>query len=130
MIGPGDFATIGDGPLRGNRAEVLTVDAGANLAQVRVQVRVGGMLRSGVAVVAFSGLHLGGGAPPPTTQLRSPARRGRPRQVTTEMAERMINMYASGKYTHASIAAALGVSKSTVSHYLRTEGSEQLAASR
>jgi len=37
------------------------------------------------------------------------------------MAERMFNMYASGQYTHAAIATALGVSKSTVSHYLRQE---------
>jgi DNA-binding CsgD family transcriptional regulator len=130
VIGPGDIATIGDGPLRGNQAEVLTVDHGANLAQVRVQVRVGGMIRSGVAVVSFSGLHVVGNVPVPPTQLR-PARRGRPRQVTSDMAERMANMYASGQYTHASIASVLGVSKSTVSHYLRTaESGEQFAVSR
>ena len=129
MIGPGDVATIGDGPLRGKQAAVLTVDHGANLAQVRVQVRVGGLLRSGIAVVSYSGLHLLGNTPPPATPLR-PARRGRPRQVTAEMAERMANMYASGQYTDASIASVLGVSKSTVSHYLRTEVSEQLAVSR
>ncbi len=115
--------------MRGNQAEVLTVDHGANLAQVRVQVRVGGMLRSGIAVVSYSGLHVAGDAPAPLTQHR-PVRRGRPRQVTPEMAERMADMYASGQYTHASIASVLGVSKSTVSHYLRTESSEQFAASR
>jgi DNA-binding NarL/FixJ family response regulator len=121
MIGPGESATIGDGPMRGLDAEVLTVDPSADLAQVRVRVRVGGQLRSGVAVVSLSGLHPPGEQRPVTPQIRALVRRGRPRQVTPEMAQRMVSMYASGHYTHARIASALGVSKSTVSHYLRNE---------
>lgn len=128
-ITPGDTATIGDGPLRGTQAEVLTLDPAADLAQVRVRVRIAGQLRSGVAVVSASLLHRG------VTQYRAPSpmrtavRRGRPRQVTSEMAARMVDMYASGQYTHASIASVLGVSKSTVSHYLRNEPNDQHSAS-
>ena len=121
MIGPGQTATIGDGPMRGVDAEVLTVDPSADLAQVRVRVRVGGHLRSGIAVVSLSGLHPPGQQRPAPVQIRALVRRGRPRQVTPEMAQRMVSMYASGHYTHARIATALGVSKSTVSHYLRNE---------
>jgi DNA-binding CsgD family transcriptional regulator len=128
-MGPGETATIGDGPLRGISAEILTVDTAANLAQVRVRVRIGGQLRSGVAVVSLSALHRGTATYHPPAPSRTAARRGRPRQVTSEMATRMARMYASGQYTHASIAAVLGVSKSTVSHYLRHEPSEQLASS-
>jgi len=120
-LGPGDTATIGDGPLRGTPAEIITVDEAANLAQVRVRVRVGGHLRSGVAVVVYNLLHIPNSVHVPPAPVRQVAPRGRPRQVTPEMAERMFNMYASGQYTHAAIATALGVSKSTVSHYLRQE---------
>ena len=120
-IRPGESAVIGDGPMRGFDAEVLTVDPSADLAQVRVRVRVGGHVRSGVAVVSLSGLHPPGDPQPAAPQVRELVRRGRPRQVTPEMAGRMVAMYASGKYTHARIATVLGVSKSTVSHYLRNE---------
>jgi DNA-binding CsgD family transcriptional regulator len=129
-IGPGDTATIGDGPLRGTEAEVLTVDHVTDLAQVRVRVRVAGQTRTGVAVVSASQLHQGTYERHAPIPIRPSVRRGRPRQVTNEMAERMVNMYASGQYTHASIASVLGVSKSTVSHYLRNEPSAQIAASR
>jgi DNA-binding CsgD family transcriptional regulator len=126
-IAPGDTATIGDGPLRGVEAEVLTIDAAADLAQVRVRVRVAGALRGGIAVVSASAMYHGTYEYRPATPTRTTARRGRPRQVTAEMANRMAQMYASGHYTHASIAAILGVSKSTVSHYLRNDQHEQLA---
>jgi DNA-binding CsgD family transcriptional regulator len=129
-IRPGQTATIGDGPLRGMEAEILTIDPAADLAQVRVRVRVAGRSRSGVAVVSLSGMHIAKPREPMPAPSRIATRRGRPRQVTSEMAQRMSNMYASGQYTHASIASVLGVSKSTVSHYLRTtEHLAPLAAS-
>jgi len=74
--------------------------------------------------VVYNLLHVPNSVHAPPTPVRPVAPRGRPRQVTREMSERMFNMYASGQYTHAAIATALGVSKSTVSHYLRQAPAE------
>jgi DNA-binding NarL/FixJ family response regulator len=112
----GDLAEIGDGPAQGLVGEVLAVDDDNHVAQVRIRIaQANGQFVSGVAVVSLTDLHVPGSR----ARYSSRPQRGRPRSITSETAESIVQMYATGEYSHAMIAQALGVSKTSVANYLR-----------
>ncbi len=112
----GDLAEIGEGPARGLVGEVLTVDDSDRLAQVRVRIgEEPGRCRFGVAVVSLANLHVPGSR----SHYTSRPQRGRPRSISAETVEKIARMHETGSYSHAMIAAALGISKTSVANYLR-----------
>jgi transposase len=109
---------MGDGPLSGSVGQVLRTDLKANTAQVEVWITKQGRPRRGIAVVTLSLLREAEPSTEPPSPPPSP-RRGRPRVISDEKIDEIRTMYETGSYSHSGIAAALGVSKSSVAHYLR-----------
>ncbi len=109
---------IGDGPFLGSPARLIRFDTDANTAQVEIWVPVAGQRRRAIAVVTLNLLRALGSdrwtSPDPPVS----APRGRPRLIDDVMLAKMRTMSESGRYTRAEIAQELGVSKSSVAHYL------------
>jgi hypothetical protein len=118
ILHAGQQVMIGDGPLRGLVGQLLQFDASADTAQVQVWVMRSGRDRRAVAVVTLGLLQLADSVAE-VPRVSAPPRRGRPRSITDEQRESMASMYDSGRYSHAQIAIALGVSKSSVTNFLR-----------
>lgn len=117
-----DRVRIEDGPAQGLVGDVISVDVGVGLAQVRVWVPgPWGQLRPGVAVVGLR--HLRRAARDASDVVAEPVvrpSRGRPRTISDETVEKIRRLYETGIYSHQEIASSVGVSKSSVTHYLRS----------
>jgi hypothetical protein len=115
----GDRVIIGDGPAAGMVGELVSIDFDTDLAQVRVMVPVPWGVRPGTAVVTARALRP---ARPRLDELVEPVtmpRRGRPRIISEETVEKIERLYETGIYSHADIAGIVGVSKSSVTSYLK-----------
>ncbi len=115
----GDRVIIGDGPASGMVGELAGVDFDTDFAQVRVMIPVPWGLRPGTAVVTAGALRP---ARPRLDELIEPVampRRGRPRVISEETVEKIERLYETGIYSHADIAGIVGVSKSSVTSYLK-----------
>jgi hypothetical protein len=115
----GDQVVIGDGPLHGVVGQLLQFDPDADTAQVQVWITRLGAARRGVAVVTLGLLRAESDARVAAPRGSVQPRRGRPRTISDEQRAAMGSMYDSGRYSHAQIATALGVSKSSVTSFLR-----------
>jgi hypothetical protein len=116
---PGEEVMIGDGPLSGSIGQVIRTDPRANTAQIEVSITKQGRPRRGIAVVTLSLLRSPDATDRPVLVEPDPPRRGRPRVITDQKIEAIRAMYESGSYSHSDIATSLGISKSSVAHYLR-----------
>jgi hypothetical protein len=122
----GDQVMIGDGPLHGVVGQLLQFDVGTDTAQVQVWISSFGRERRAVAVVTLGLLRPEADAVVQAPRGgHGPTRRGRPRTITDEQREAMGAMYDSGRYSHSQIAIALGVSKSSVTNFLRHRADDQ-----
>ncbi len=110
-VHPADRVVVTGGPLAGHRAEVSSIDVKGRLAYVIVRP-------DGLAGRRLLGVV-------PLSQLRSDVSgrqitlKGRPRTITAETIDRMHALFTSEGLTHAEIAERLGVSRSSVTKYLR-----------
>jgi hypothetical protein len=119
QLSVGDRVIVGDGPASGMVGELVSVDFDADLAQVRVMIQVPWGVRPGTAVVTARALRP---ARPRLDELVEPVampRRGRPRVISDETVEKIERLYETGIYSHADIAGIVGVSKSSVTAYLK-----------
>ena len=119
LLAVGDRVVIGDGPATGMTGELLSFDDALDLAQVRVMIPVPWGLRPGTAIVTVQGLRP---ARTPSFEPMDPEdrpRRGRPRIISDETVGKIEALYATGIYSHADIAGIVGVSKSSVTLYLK-----------
>jgi hypothetical protein len=116
----GDRVTIGDGPLEGLIGQLLAIDRPSDTAQVQAWITQRGQPRRAIAVVTLSRLQWADADVSEAERAGFTRRRGRPRVISDEKIETMRAMYDSGLYSHADIAQALRISKSSVAHHLRT----------
>ena len=121
----GDQVMIGDGPLHGVVGQLLQFDPSSDTAQVQVWITQLGQPRRAVAVVTLGLLRAESDAAIEAPRTNVAPRRGRPRSITDEQRVAMSSMYDSGRYSHAQIATALGVSKSSVTNFLRHRADDQ-----
>jgi hypothetical protein len=118
-FGPGDRVTIGDGPMEDSVGQVLTIDRNGDTAQVHVWIVQGEQSRRALAVVTLSLLRWSDDDLSEAERDGFTRRRGRPRLIDDEQVATMQEMYETGTYSHAQIARAIGVSKSSVAHHLK-----------
>ena len=119
QFGPGDRVTIGDGPLEDSVGQVIAIDRAANTAQVHVWIVQHDQSRRALAVVTLSLLRWSDDDLSEAERDGFTRRRGRPRLISDDKVTTMQTMYETGRYSHADIARAIGVSKSSVAHHLK-----------
>ena len=118
----GDRVRIAEGPAQGLLGEVLSTDpvAGSAYVKICVPALLGDQARTGIAVVCLSKVErvCDEGIVVRSVDL-PPRRRGRPRRISDDHLQHMRHLHRTGLYSHADIAHILGVSKSSVSTWLR-----------
>jgi hypothetical protein len=118
--GAGDDVIINAGPLNGALARVLSVDEAARTGYLRLWVaNPDGSLRRALAVLELR--HLEVSSDVRRWEYPKPAKtgRGRPRTIDNDKISAIYELDASGRYSRASIAEQVGVSKSSVAAILK-----------